>query len=156
MTRLPPEFYWSDERKLASLATTLRLRLRPFMERLRADGWQPRIWYGWRSLDTQRTLVAAGVSKTLSSRHCVGSEGQAEAVDLVDRRYGWGEHPDPRATPQLRQQHRDRAVAFFHLVGEWAHAEGLEWGGDWPPLDATTGLGWDAAHVQLPYRAAKP
>ena len=150
---MPPEFYWSETRKVDSLAMPLRLRVRALLPWLQSQGWEPRVWYGWRSRETQAELVRRGVSKTLDSRHCIGLEGDAEAFDIVDRRYGWGEHPSGRmASPAEREHVAKRAVAFFHVVGKWALGEGLVCGGTWPPINPDTGLGWDPCHVQLSER----
>ena len=37
----------------------------------------------------------------------------------------------------------------FKQIGAAAKACGLEWGGDWQPIDPRTGLGWDAPHCEF-------
>lgn len=40
-------------------------------------------------------------------------------------------------------------VDDYKRIGAIGKACGLEWGGDWLPIDAKTGLGWDAPHHEF-------
>jgi hypothetical protein len=37
----------------------------------------------------------------------------------------------------------------YKRIGSVSKADGLEWGGDWAPIDPKTGLGWDAPHHEF-------
>jgi len=41
------------------------------------------------------------------------------------------------------------AVADYKKMGKIAKRLGLTWGGDFTPIDPTTGIGWDAGHLEL-------
>ena len=120
---------WPQEKKLASLEPGFRAKIERVIAKLKAEGFQPRIVFGWRSTKVQAKLKAEGKSKISFSFHCAqhpDGRPNAWAVDLVDTRWAWNE-PD--------------CHKFFKALGAAGKAEGLVWGGDW------TGFR-DWAHLQ--------
>ncbi|MGD8349555.1 MAG: M15 family metallopeptidase [Gammaproteobacteria bacterium] len=130
---------WSQERKLASLDPGFRGKVSTVLGRLETDGFQPRIYYGWRSVAVQRELVRKGHSKVSFSFHNAqyrDGRPRAHAVDIIDRRWAWSEAA--------------RDNGFWDALGDAGKAEGLYWGGSWIKFK-------DYAHLQsLPnYRLAE-
>jgi peptidoglycan L-alanyl-D-glutamate endopeptidase CwlK len=85
---------------------------------------------GLRSIDRQRTLVSAGASNTLNSRHLTG-----HAVDLgawVDNEVRWGWPLYARINAAMQQAAKELAVP-------------IEWGGGWRTFK-------DGPHYQLPWK----
>lgn len=120
---------WSQEKKLASLEPGFRARIERVIGKLKADGFQPKIVFGWRSTKVQARLKREGKSKVSFSFHCAqhpDGRPNAWAVDLVDSRWAWNE-PD--------------CHKFFRALGAAGKAEGLVWGGDWKSFR-------DWAHLQ--------
>ena len=39
-------------------------------------------------------------------------------------------------------------VPEYKAIGAIGRSVGLKWGGEWPPLDSITGLGWDPPHYE--------
>ncbi len=119
---------WSQEKKLAGLAPTFRPKVERVIERLKQAGFQPKIVFGWRSVEVQKKLKAQGNSPLSFSFHTAQLPDGTPfswAVDLIDSRWAWRE-PD--------------CHKFFKALGPAAKAEGLVWGGDWSTPD------W--AHIQ--------
>lgn len=85
---------------------------------------------GLRSLERQKTLMAAGASKTLRSRHLTGHA--VDLAPLVDGkvRWDWPLFYDLAAAMKA-------AAAELNLP--------LEWGGDWKSFK-------DGPHFQLPWK----
>lgn len=124
-----PSKKWSQEKKLRSLHPKLRPLVEATIEGLKERGFQPFIFYAWRSLDEQRKITKKGHSKVSFSFHNVQNKGApcAYAADIVDKRWLW------TATAQKH--------AYWAALGEEAKKNSLHWGGDWKKPD------W--AHVQL-------
>ena len=120
---------WSQEKKLASMTPSMRPKVQRILAKLAAQGFQPKIFFGWRSVAVQAELKRKGNTKVSFSFHNAQTPAgvpNAWAADIIDGRFGWKE-PD--------------CMAFFKALGVAARAEGLVWGGDW-----TTFKDW--AHVQ--------
>jgi peptidoglycan L-alanyl-D-glutamate endopeptidase CwlK len=83
---------------------------------------------GLRSLERQKTLLAAGKSKTLHSRHITG-----HAVDIIPFPVSWDWKDYPPIEKAMKQAAKDLGVD-------------LEWGGDWKSFP-------DAPHWQLSQKA---
>lgn len=83
---------------------------------------------GLRSLERQKTLMAAGKSKTLHSRHITG-----HAVDITPFPISWDWKDYPPIAKAMKQAAKDLGVD-------------LEWGGDWKSFP-------DGPHYQLSYKA---
>lgn len=83
---------------------------------------------GLRSLERQKTLLAAGKSKTLHSRHITG-----HAVDITPFPISWDWKDYPPIEKAMKQAAKDLGVD-------------LEWGGDWKSFP-------DAPHWQLSHKA---
>jgi peptidoglycan L-alanyl-D-glutamate endopeptidase CwlK len=83
---------------------------------------------GLRSLERQKTLLAAGKSKTLHSRHITG-----HAVDIIPFPVSWDWKDYPPIEKAMKQAAKDLGVD-------------LEWGGDWKSFP-------DAPHHQLSYKS---
>jgi|GEM_PF-786217 len=110
---------WTQEKKLASLEPSFRPKVERVIAKLKADGYQPKIVFGWRSVKVQAKLKAEGKTKVSFSFHNAQKRDgtpNAWAVDIVDTRWAWKE-PD--------------CHKFFRALGEAGKAEGLVWGGDW-------------------------
>ena len=85
---------------------------------------------GVRSLERQKTLVEAGSSQTLKSRHLTG-----HAVDLgawVDNQLDWSWPLYPRIAGAMKMAAKELNVP-------------IEWGGDWEKFK-------DGPHFQLPWK----
>jgi len=120
---------WPQEKKLASLEPGFRRKIDAVLADLRAQGFRPKIIFGWRSVAVQQQLMRRGVTKVRFSFHNAQTpQGRpnAWAVDIVDERWSWNE-PD--------------CHVFFRALGKSGKAQGLVWGGDW------TGFR-DWAHLQ--------
>jgi len=81
------------------------------------------VFEGVRSMERQREYVAAGVSKTMESKHLVQDDGFSHAVDLVPIVHGkarWEIEPCIKIAEAMRE-------AFDIGYGEWR----LRWGGAW-------------------------
>ena len=123
----PVEDDWPQEQKLDSLHPTFRAKVDRVMADLRAQGYNPHVKFGWRSLQTQAQLLSAGRTKVPFSFHnAVDIEGEpaALAVDITDYDDRWAY----------------QNMNFFKALGAAAEKQGLFWGGDWT---------WkDYAHIQ--------
>ncbi len=120
---------WSQEKKLASLEPSFRPKIERVIAKLKADGFQPRIVFGWRSVAVQKRLVQEKKSTVRFSFHNAQKPNgtpNAWAVDVIDARWSWNE-PD--------------CHKFFKALGAAGKAEGLVWGGDWKTFK-------DWAHLQ--------
>ncbi|HJO66204.1 peptidoglycan-binding protein [Sphingomonas sanguinis] len=120
---------WAQDKKLASLEPGFRRKIETVLQTLRAQGFRPKIVFGWRSVAVQQELMRRGVTKVRFSFHNAQTpQGRpnAWAVDIVDERWSWNE-PD--------------CHIFFRALGKAGKAQGLVWGGDW------TGFR-DWAHLQ--------
>ncbi len=102
---------------------------------LSAQGWQPKIVSGWRDLEEQAKLKAMGRSTVSFSFHnALNASGKpaALAVDVIDKRYGYGTSASTKAG----------AASFWPALGAAAKAQGLTWGGDWKSFK-------DVSHIQM-------
>ena len=122
---------WPQDKKLRSMKPEMAAKVRIVLERLAARGFQPKIFYGWRSVAVQAQLFAEGKSKVRFSFHNAQlPDGTpcSYAADIIDARFAW--------TAQAESS------GFWKALGEEARAEGMVWGGDWASFR-------DWAHVQL-------
>jgi peptidoglycan L-alanyl-D-glutamate endopeptidase CwlK len=122
---------WSQEKKLSSVHPDLRPKLNAVLAGLAKRGFQPKIFFGWRSVAVQLEIFKKGNTKVKFSFHNAQTPDgtpNAYAADIIDTRYGW--------SPQAE------STGFWQALGEEAKLQGLHWGGDW-----TTFRDW--AHVQL-------
>lgn len=120
---------WSQEKKLASMTASMRPRVQRILAKLASQGFQPKIFFGWRSVAVQAELKRKGNTRVSFSFHNAQTPAgvpNSWAADIIDGRYGWRE---PECMP------------FFQALGVAARAEGLVWGGDWKTFK-------DWAHVQ--------
>ncbi|MBX9584879.1 MAG: M15 family metallopeptidase [Gemmataceae bacterium] len=127
---------WTQDKKLRSLNPLFRAKVGAVLARLRKRGFQPSVFYGWRSVAVQRELDRLRRTKvTFSSHNAQRKDGTANAyaADIVDARWGWA----PAA----------KANGFWAALGEEAKAAGLVWGGSWATFP-------DLAHV--PYHPNSP
>lgn len=121
---------WPQEKKLRSLDPAFRPQVATVMDRLRQRGFEPKIFFAWRSVAVQRELVEQGRSRVRFSFHNAQQPDgtpNAYAVDIIDRRWGWGEQAEENG--------------FWEALGEEAKTLGLYWGGDWTSFK-------DYAHIQ--------
>lgn len=122
---------WSQDKKLQSMHVTLRPKVQAVLNGLTQRGFQPKIFYGWRSVAVQLQLYNEGNSKVKFSFHNAqrpDGTPNAYAADIVDSRYGWNAQAE--------------SSGFWKALGEEAKKHGLYWGGDWSSFR-------DWAHVQL-------
>ena len=122
---------WPAEKKLRSLHPRLRPKIVAVLAALKKRGFQPKIFYGWRSVAVQLQLFQRGNTKVKFSFHNAQKPDGTPcsyAADIVDSRFGW----DAMA----------QSSGFWKALGEEAKKERLYWGGDWAGFR-------DWAHVQL-------
>ncbi|RNC67173.1 MAG: peptidoglycan-binding protein [Desulfuromonadales bacterium] len=122
---------WTQEKKLQSLHPELRPKVVAVLRALEQRGFQPKIYYGWRSVAVQLQLYFQGNSKVKFSFHNAQKPNgtpNSYAADIIDSRFGW--------SPGAEQS------GFWKALGEEAKARNLTWGGDWVSFR-------DWAHVQL-------
>ena len=122
---------WPPERKLASMKPELAIKVRQVLAALSAKGFQPKVFYGWRSVTVQARLFAEGKSKVKFGFHNAQKPDgtpNAYAADIIDSRYAWNKEAE--------------RSGFWKALGAAAKAQGLVWGGDWVSFR-------DWAHVQL-------
>lgn len=121
---------WAQDKKLQSLNPDFRVKVQRVMEELTRKGFQPTIFYGWRSTEVQMQLFKAGNSTVKFSFHNVtGPNGQPNsmAADIIDKRWAWG--------PEAQKN------GFWDALGAATRAQGIYWGGDWRGFK-------DVAHIQ--------
>ena len=114
-------------KKLSAVKHDLIIRILPIMAEEEELGWQPIVAEGMRTKAQEREKVRKGYSQTMHSKHLTG-----DAVDIVDKRYGW----DGKASNLHFKFWRDQQKAVHH------HQEGLTSGADWIHFK-------DVAHIQL-------
>jgi peptidoglycan hydrolase-like protein with peptidoglycan-binding domain len=122
---------WPEAKKLQSMHPDLRPKVQALLGALKQRGFQPKIFYGWRSVAVQLQLYNQGNSKVKFSFHnAQKSDGtpNAYAADIIDSRYGWSAQAE--------------TSGFWKALGEEAKKQGIYWGGDWSSFR-------DWAHVQL-------
>jgi peptidoglycan L-alanyl-D-glutamate endopeptidase CwlK len=122
---------WSQPKKLLSMNTLLRPKVEALLAALKERGFQPKVFFGWRSVAKQLELYQQGNSKVKFSFHNAQNQNgtpNSYAADIIDSRYGWG--------PQAKTS------GFWDALGEEAKKQSLYWGGDWASFR-------DWAHVQL-------
>lgn len=122
---------WPEEKKLQSIHPNLRPKVQAVLEALRKRGFQPKIFFGWRSVAVQLEIYSRGDSKVKFSFHNAQKPDgtpNSYAADIIDSRYGWSTQA--------------QTSGFWKALGEHAKAQGLYWGGDWSSFK-------DWAHVQL-------
>lgn len=123
------------------------------MQKLRSRGHDPILGSAYRSPEEQKEKIRKGYSKTktiFGFHVALDEKGNkaALAVDLVDRKYGWGSGGG--------QEKRLGAEKFFQDLGDIVNSEfksEVQWGGNWSPKehkvgDQTFTRGWDPAHIE--------
>ena len=121
---------WTQEKKLQSLDPGLRHKVQKVLDAVKAAGFQPKIFFGWRSVQVQEELFKQGNTKVHFSFHNAQKPDgtpNAFAADIVDQRWGWDDAAE--------------ANGFWTALGTAAKSVGLVWGGDWKDFP-------DVAHVQ--------
>jgi hypothetical protein len=122
---------WSQQKKLSSLNPHFRSKVKILLQKLKNRGFQPKIFYGWRSVAAQQQLFKRGVTRVRFSFHNAQTPAggpNSYAADIIDSRYAWS---------NTRMTHQ-----YWSAQGEEAKKLGLYWGGDWRSP-------WDPAHVQF-------
>lgn len=115
---------------MESMHPDLRPRVRGGLKGLAARGFQPMIFYGWRSVEVQQKKLKEGKSHVKFSFHnATNRDGTpcSYAADVVDQRWNWEADAEKNG--------------YWLAVGAEAKANNLYWGGTWEHPD------W--AHVQL-------
>jgi peptidoglycan L-alanyl-D-glutamate endopeptidase CwlK len=121
---------WPQDKKLSSMEPTLRFKMPGVIATLKQKGFQPKIFYAWRSVAVQQRLVAEGKSTVPFSFHNAqlpDGTPYAYAADIVDQRWGW--------------EKAAKDNGFWDALGKAAKDVGLYWGGDWKSFP-------DEAHIQ--------
>ena len=121
---------WTQEKKLQSLDPVFRVKVKGVVDALSTRGFQPKIFYGWRSVAVQQELFKKGRSKVRFSFHNAQKPDgtpNAYAADVIDRRWGW--------------ESAAKTNGFWDALGQEAKKRGLVWGGDWTNFK-------DVAHIQ--------
>ena len=135
----------TQEQKLESLDPAFANKVRQVLEELTTEGWQPEIFYAWRSTKEQRDIKQRGHSSLSFSFHNAKKDGKKNsfAADIIDKRYAW-ELPGERegtANPTKVVEANIERDRFFNSLGKISKELGLFWGGDFSPPDS--------AHIQL-------
>ena len=121
---------WSQEKKLKSMNPQFSTKVATVLAELKKRGFQPKVFYGWRSVKVQLELHKKGRSKVKFSFHNAQKKDgtpNAYAADIIDSRWAWSD-----AAAQN---------GFWKALGEEAKKAGLYWGGDWKSFK-------DWAHIQ--------
>ncbi len=121
---------WTQEKKLASLDSDLRPKVEKILKALADASFQPKIFFGWRSVQVQLELFKKGNTTVKFSFHNaqkLDGTPNAYAADIVDKRWAWG--------PEAEKN------GFWKALGKSAKDQNLVWGGDWKGFT-------DVAHVQ--------
>jgi hypothetical protein len=122
---------WTQDKKLLSMNPSLRPKVQAVVTALKQRGFQPKIFYGWRSVAVQLELYRQGNSKVKFSFHNAQKPDgtpNSYAADIIDERYGWNNQAE--------------TSGFWKALGQESKKQGLFWGGDWSSFR-------DWAHVQL-------
>lgn len=122
---------WPETKKLQSMDSRLSPKVLSLLGALKERGFQPKIFFGWRSVAVQLQIYNQGNTTVKFSFHNAQKPDgtpNAYAADIIDSRYGWS----PEA----------ETSGFWKALGEEAKKQGLHWGGDWVSFR-------DWAHVQL-------
>jgi peptidoglycan hydrolase-like protein with peptidoglycan-binding domain len=122
---------WLQEKKIQSMHMNLRPKVTKVLAALKSRGYQPKIFYGWRSVAVQLEIYSKGHSKVKFSFHNAqrpDGTPNSYAADIIDSRYAWSKEAE--------------TSGFWKALGEEAKKEKLHWGGDWSSFR-------DWAHVQL-------
>jgi hypothetical protein len=129
---------------LDRLHPVFRQYVEQILSDLRSRGWQPIVASAVRTEAEQADKVKQGYSKTKNSWHVASTAASlwetknsysvvhGNAVDIVDKRYGW---EGKAANTQFK---------FWSDLGAAAKARGCVWGGDWKTFK-------DVAHVEWHY-----
>ncbi len=121
---------WSHEKKIRSMFPAMRPKVEAVLEGLKQRGFQPKVFFAWRSVAVQLELFRKGNTTVKFSFHNAqlrNGTPNAYAADIIDVRYAWG----PGAENS----------GFWRALGEEGKKQGLYWGGDWTSFK-------DWAHVQ--------
>lgn len=126
MSTLPP--LPAAETSLGALHPGVRPAAELLLGELEARGFRPAVIETWRTAERHRALVARKVTWTEWSFHGyidpLTEAPAALALDVIDRRYGWGKSSGP----------------FFDALAELAEARGFVAGHRWRRRDS--------AHIQ--------
>jgi len=121
---------WSQEKKILSMHPDLRPLVEEVIHGMTRRGFQPTIFFGWRSVAVQLEIFKKKHTRVRFSFHNVQKKDgipDAYVADIVDRRWAWSDAA--------------RIHGYWNAPGEEARKQKLYWGGDWDRPD------W--AHVQL-------
>ena len=145
---------WPEDKKIRSLEPVLGQKVQIILQNMRKRGFNPKIFFGWRSVQKQRELKAKGASRVSFSYHNNEQSKGVPAsmgVDIVDAKILWG-----------AKEPVEVIAPFWKALGEEVRkVGGLTWGGDWKPRrrqmkDARNRtlwedykIGWDPAHIEL-------
>ena len=142
-----------DDVDNSSFSNNFRATVTQIMNALTEEGFQPILGSAYRSPKEQKEKISQGYSKskTIYGYHvALNEKGEkaALAVDLVDKRYNWGEGSEDIKLG---------AEKFFKALGEICDSANFKskvtWGGSWKPKTFKVKgeeftRGWDPAHVQ--------
>jgi len=109
---------WTQEKKLGSLNPGFRNKVREIVAALKTRGFQPKIFYGWRSVAVQQELYKKGRTKVRFSFHNAqrpDGTPNSYAADIIDQRWGW--------------QDAAETNGFWDALGQEANKRKLVWGG---------------------------
>lgn len=109
---------WTQEKKLESMHPELRPLVQGVVAGLSKRGFQPTIFYAWRSVVKQLEIVKKGNSKVKFSFHDIqkmNGTPDAYAADIIDKRWAWS---------KAAAQH-----GYWKALGEEAKKQNLSWGG---------------------------
>ena len=121
-----------NEAHLPNLPYVFRRKVRAIIAALEGWGWRPVIVESLRTLAEQEAKVAAGVSRTLRSKHLRQADGFAHAVDMVCDGIWWNDKAPGFAAYRIMQGHLAKTRG------------GVRWGGGWKSY----GPWGDWAHIE--------
>ena len=146
--------------KLSQLTPRTQEAVQRVLVELEGRGNKVRIVDALRTKEQQEAKVKAGTSKTMDSKHRDQGGLGAEAVDIVNRKYGYNDKPGDGVSNEAAKA----AQEYFKEYGEITKGEGMTWGGEFynkdargePKPDPVTGYGWDPGHAEMKPEAVKP
>jgi hypothetical protein len=157
---IPDEKLRGIDPKLGELRPPFQQIVANIIQNLKAKGFQPRISNAYRSAAQQMEKMRQGFAKSAKS----GTHNWGLACDLIDRRYAWNIGKSREEAAALKRGETPDVAKFFLALMAECRNFGITCGGNWfGPKDKPHksvwnkwGIGWDPAHIELPYKQIRP
>jgi hypothetical protein len=119
---------------LRNLPREFQRKVRAIIADLEGWAWRPLIVESVRTREQQRRKVAAGVSRTMNSKHIRQRDGCAHAVDIACVGIYWNDTMPGFAPFRLMlgrsaETHNCRWGGRWHSYGPWGDFAHVEWRG---------------------------